>query len=75
MANRYVAGSSTAVSRTDEHGNTYQRQRLPDGSDCEILKNFPTRMELHACLGQVAEQVEIRKLPYYWYAECVSRAA
>ena len=42
MDNRYVEGSSTAISRKDAQGNTYQRRRLADGSSHEVLKNFPT---------------------------------
>src|SRR5512145_1190942 len=32
MDNRYVEGSSTALSRKDAQGNTYQSRRLADGS-------------------------------------------
>lgn len=73
--NRYVAGSSTPISRTDGDGNTYQQRYVQDGSEFEILKNFPTRMDRQSQLGQVAERVELRELRYYWYAECVFRPA
>jgi len=46
--NRFVAGRSTPISRTDEAGNTYQVRTLADGSLHEIVKNFPKEPELLA---------------------------
>lgn len=46
LDNKYVSGSSTPVSRTDEVGNTYQARPLKDGSSHEVLKNFPTQQQL-----------------------------
>lgn len=67
LDNRYVEGSSTAISRTDADGNTYQTRRLDDGSTHEVLKNFPTGAELTGralrC-GGVDTCVEM--LPYFW---------
>lgn len=39
--NLYVPGSSTPISHTDKHGNTYQMRLLSDGSKHLVLKNFP----------------------------------
>jgi SAM-dependent methyltransferase len=67
LDNRYVEGSSTAISRTDADGNTYQTRRLDDGSTHEVLKNFPARAELTGralrC-GGIDARVEM--LPYFW---------
>ena len=65
MDNRYVEGSSTPISRKDAEGNTYQTRRLADGSSHEVLKNFPTRQELRARLGNELRYVEYE---YYWVA-------
>ena len=65
MDNRYVEGSSTPISRTDAEGNTYQARRLADGSNHEVLKNFPTAQELRARLGKDVRYVEYE---YYWIA-------
>lgn len=65
--NRYVEGSSTPLSRTDDCGNTYQNRVLEDGSVHEVLKNFPEEPELRAELQRVAVDVEITLLPFYWY--------
>ncbi len=46
LDNRYVEGSSSAISRRDEDGNSYQLRRLDDGSAHEVLKNFPADSEL-----------------------------
>jgi demethylmenaquinone methyltransferase/2-methoxy-6-polyprenyl-1,4-benzoquinol methylase len=72
--NRYVDGSSTPISRSDSDGNTYQLRRLADGTEFEILKNFPTREELHSSLTRVAADIDIHELTHYWYATCTLRA-
>ena len=63
--NRYVEGSSTPISRVDEEGNSYQLRRLDDGSEHEVLKNFPSEEELRAAAGP-REAVTIELHPYYW---------
>jgi ubiquinone/menaquinone biosynthesis C-methylase UbiE len=68
MDNRYVEGSSTAPSRTDAEGNTYQSRRLADGSTHEVLKNFPTAQELRLRLRRFASAIEFVEYPYYWLA-------
>lgn len=64
--NVYVEGSSTPVSRTDEHGDTYQLRRLADGSTHEVRKNFPTENELRAAVRDLGTEVQVEFLPYYW---------
>jgi SAM-dependent methyltransferase len=67
--NRYVEGSSTPIARTDGAGNTYQRRRLGDGSEHEVLKNFPTVAEVADRLRDAgAADVDVAELAYYWYA-------
>lgn len=67
LDNRYVEGSSTPLSRTDAGGDTWQRRALDDGSEHEVLKNFPSREELlqraAACAGADAR---VEMLQYYW---------
>jgi len=64
--NRFVEGSSTPISRADEHGDTHQLRRLDDGSEHEVLKNFPTEPELWAAVAGLAEEVRIEFLRHYW---------
>ncbi len=66
--NRYVAGSSTPIARVDRSGNSYQRRRLEDGTEFEILKNFPTPEDIRCSLAGLARCVRIVELDYYWYA-------
>lgn len=66
LDNRYVEGSSTPIARRDERGDTYQMRRLADGSDHEVLKNFPTERELRELLQPRATAFDYRELPYYW---------
>jgi demethylmenaquinone methyltransferase/2-methoxy-6-polyprenyl-1,4-benzoquinol methylase len=49
--NRYVEGSSTAISDKDSSGNTYQQRVLKDGNAFRVLKNFPTREELESSVA------------------------
>lgn len=66
LDNRYVSGSSTPISRTDSDGNTYQTRTLADGTEHEVLKNFPTSQELTALLSPLADQLRVRELTHYW---------
>jgi SAM-dependent methyltransferase len=68
MDNRYVEGSSTAISRKDAEGNTYQSRRLADGSSHEVLKNFPSAPELRARLGRLGTEITFAEYQYYWLA-------
>ncbi len=67
LDNRYVQGSSTPLSRTDEHGNTYQTRTLDDGTSHEVLKNNPDESELAGALGNSARALEYVELDYFWY--------
>ena len=67
--NRYVEGNSLPVSRHDAEGNTYQMRTLTDGSEHEVLKNFPTKTELTEQLAPYAHNLEIEFLTYYWFAK------
>lgn len=66
--NAYVDGSSTPLSRTDSAGNTYQRRKLADGSEHEVLKNFPDESAVRRALAPYATAVHWERLPHYWLA-------
>ena len=67
LDNRHIEGSSTALSRTDAEGNTYQTRKLGDGSEHEVLKNFPTQADL---IGRVLRcggtDARVEMLSFYW---------
>jgi SAM-dependent methyltransferase len=66
LDNRFVAASSTPLSRSDAEGNTYQQRKLDDGSTHEVLKNFPTSTQALALLGPRAHNAEWIEYPHYW---------
>jgi len=66
LDNRYVEGSSTAISRRDSEGNTYQIRALPNGEQQEVLKNFPAAGELAEAVRPVAREAHLETLTYYW---------
>jgi len=66
LDNKYVEGSSTAISRRDAEGNTYQKRRLANGEQHEVLKNFPTADELREAVRPVAREAHLESLTYYW---------
>lgn len=66
LDNSFVRGSSTAISRTDADGNTYQQRTLDDGSTHEVLKNFPTADQAIAALGPRARNAEWVDWTHYW---------
>ncbi|HYL05260.1 MAG TPA: class I SAM-dependent methyltransferase [Thermoanaerobaculia bacterium] len=65
--NRYVPGSSLPISRHDAAGNTWQRRRLDDGSEREVLKNFPSAAELLAAAAAAGARARaVVELRYFW---------
>jgi ubiquinone/menaquinone biosynthesis C-methylase UbiE len=66
LDNQYAEGSSTAISRRDAEGNTYQLRHLANGEQHEVLKNFPTADELREAVRQVAREAHLESLTYYW---------
>ena len=66
MDNRFVPGSNTPISRTDEEGNTFQVRKLENGNEYEILKNFPDEKEAKRILADAAVEICWTELQYYW---------
>lgn len=64
--NKYVAGSNTPISRTDEEGNTYQVRQLQSGEKYEILKNFPSREKVDSFIKDIEFEIDWIELTYYW---------
>lgn len=67
MDNRFVAGSSTPISRADDEGNTHQLRMLDDGTRHEVLKNFPSENEVRQMLSGLATEIVWTQLPCYWF--------
>ncbi len=67
IENRYVEGSSTPISREDEHNNTYQLRNLSDGTIYEVLKNFHDETALQKILANKVVDIEYTALKYYWF--------
>jgi demethylmenaquinone methyltransferase/2-methoxy-6-polyprenyl-1,4-benzoquinol methylase len=66
LDNLYVEGSSTPISRRDAEGNTYQTRKLGDGSQHEVLKNFPSEAGLVADIAGIGVNPRFTALQYYW---------
>ena len=64
--NCYVDGSNHPVSRTDGDGNTYQQRVLGNGTQYEVLKNFPTRQELEEAATAYGTDVQWEASEYFW---------
>ena len=67
MDNKFVPGSNTPISRTDEEGNTYQRRKLEDGAEYEVLKNFSGEGGIRRILADSAAEISWTELTYYWF--------
>ena len=66
LDNTYAEGSSTPISRRDSEGNTYQVRTLASGEKHEVLKNFPSALELTEAVRPVAREAHLESLTYYW---------
>jgi len=66
LDNSFAHGSSTPISRTDAEGNTYQMRTLANGERYEVLKNFPSALELTEAVRPVAREAHLESLTYYW---------
>jgi len=66
LDNSYAEGSSTPISRRDAEGNTYQMRKLANGERYEVLKNFPSALELAEAVRPVALEAHLESLTYYW---------
>jgi len=66
LDNRYVAGSSSVISRRDADGNSYQLRKLDDGSAHEVLKNFPAESELMRRAARCGFGAQLDLLAHYW---------
>jgi demethylmenaquinone methyltransferase/2-methoxy-6-polyprenyl-1,4-benzoquinol methylase len=64
--NKYIEGSSTSISRKDKEGNTYQLRKLEDGTEHEILKNFPSENSLRENIESYSYDIGFTELDYYW---------
>lgn len=73
LDNRYVAGSSTPVSAPDAHGDTFQQRPLSDGTTHRVLKNFPSREELLACVANDSVNAQVTEWEYFWALEYTLR--
>jgi ubiquinone/menaquinone biosynthesis C-methylase UbiE len=66
LDNRFVAGSSTPLSRRDANGDTYQMRSLATGETHEVLKNFPSADELREAVRPYAREAQLEEVTYYW---------
>lgn len=66
LDNRYVEGSSTPVSRRDVQGNAFQLRKLADGSNHEVLKNFPEAGELLQRASRRGVDAHVELLEHFW---------
>jgi demethylmenaquinone methyltransferase/2-methoxy-6-polyprenyl-1,4-benzoquinol methylase len=66
--NNYVEGSSTPISRRDGEGHTYQIRKLDDGTEHEVLKNFPDETDFRNSMEGQASVVDFARFKYFWLA-------
>jgi len=63
---RYVEGSSTPIARRDADGNGWQRRRLEDGAEFDVIKNYPGESELIKRASRFGWGAHVELLPYHW---------
>lgn len=70
---RYLEGSNTPETRTDEAGNHYQTRTLDDGSTWDVVKNFPSTDEVRERLSTISDDIAVTELEYFWLADLRTR--
>ncbi len=58
------------ISKTDEHGNTYQTRQLENGTLHLVPKNYPTKDFLVQKLSSIATDINFVDLKHYWTVSC-----
>jgi demethylmenaquinone methyltransferase/2-methoxy-6-polyprenyl-1,4-benzoquinol methylase len=67
--NRYVEGSNWPITHTDAEGNTFQRRRLENGAEHDVLKNFPTSAQVQDVIERSGgRDFAMLELEHYWCA-------
>lgn len=66
MDNNFVEGSNHPITKTDEHGNSFQTRKLEDNTTHLVLKNFPTEKFLRHKLKGISGEFKFFNLTYYW---------
>lgn len=66
LDNLFVQTSNLPISRKDSQGNTYQIRTLDNGSQYEVVKNFPTADQAIAALGERATDARWHAFDHYW---------
>ena len=58
------------ISITDANGNSYQQRTLENGKSYSVLKNFPDDAFLREGVADIASEINIQRLEYYWVLKC-----
>ena len=58
-------GASTLT--FDEEGNSYQLRKLLSSAQYEVLKNYPSEIELKDVIERYTNQIEISSFTNYWF--------
>ncbi|MFO7446544.1 MAG: class I SAM-dependent methyltransferase [Ignavibacteriaceae bacterium] len=64
--NSYVEGSSTPISAKDKQGNTYQRRKLDNGLEYQVIKNFPSEQFIKETITDHCIKFEYISWKYFW---------
>jgi len=66
----YVEGESATIVRTDLLGNTHEFQLDADGTQHELVKNYPTDSALRKRVGVAGREIRVARWEFYWVLTC-----
>ncbi len=61
------------IHRTDKFGNTFQCRTLLNGTQHEVVKNFPSSAFLKEQFSKIGYDIQFVQLDYYWILSCKNK--
>ena len=69
--NVYASGFDGQLVNRKEFEDTFKLRQLPDGSKCEVLKNYYDHDSLRQLLSPIPANLEVHIDKYFWWTKYI----